>query len=101
MLSKEILAQNKTLLAWWAGVVGNSNFDQMMLILKSSAFEGSPNPDQISGITRFIDSMSSIINANEPPTTYASSGLKHDLEIHRRTVNPPAPKQPEQPKKKL
>lgn len=98
MNAKEILSHNKKLLSWWNSIVGDPQFDQMMLILKADSFEASPDAAQMRGVSNFIASMTSIISADSEPTTYASSGLNHDLDVTRRTVQPPA--KPEKPNKK-
>jgi len=100
MDAKQLLAKNEALSKWWSSVVGDGKFDQVMLILKASTFEGQPTPEQMGGITRFIELMSSITQAGEPPVKFASPGLHHDLDVPRRTVQPPETNQPEKPKKK-
>ena len=100
MNAKTILSQDKKLLAWWSSVVGDSRFDQIMLILKADSFEASPAPEQMTGVTNFISSMSTIIDSEAAPTAYASPGLSHDLDIKRRVVTQPEVKQAEKPKKK-
>jgi hypothetical protein len=71
-----------------------------MLILKADSFEGSPSPEQLSGITQFIASMLSIVNAEEPPTLYARPGLNYETDPKPRTLEKPSVAQPKTPKKK-
>lgn len=99
MNAKELLSKDKKLLQWWTSVIEDARFDQVMLILKASTFEGNPTPDQQSGITQFIASMESIVNADEGPTVYASPGLIHNLEIPRKTVEQKPADKPDKKKK--
>jgi hypothetical protein len=84
MNAKQLLVKNEPLSKWWSSIVGDSRFDQVMLILKADSFEGSPSPEQLSGITQFIASMSSIINAEEPPTLYARPGLNYETDTPKK-----------------
>jgi hypothetical protein len=71
----------------------------MMMILKADSFEGSPSPDQLSGISQFIAAMSSIVNADEPPTIYARPGLNYSTDPKPRTLEIPPVVQPKTKKK--
>ena len=99
MDAKTLLSKDKKLLQWWTSVIEDARFDQVMLILKASTFEGNPTVDQQSGITQFISSMENIVNADEPPTVYASPGLNHNLETVRRHVEPKPAEKPDKKKK--
>lgn len=92
MDAKTLLSKDKKLLQWWASVVEDERFEQVKLILKAHVFEGRPSPDQMIGVTTFIESMTSIIDPEEAPTVYAQPGLSHDLESPRRTINSDKPK---------
>ena len=100
MNAKTLLSKNEPLSKWWSSIVGDGRFDQVMLILKADSFEGSPSPEQLSGISQFIASMSSIVNAEEPPTLYARPGLNYETDPKPRTLEKPSVAQPKTPKKK-
>lgn len=92
MNSKELLIADKELCSWWSSIVGDVRFDKMVMILKSSTFDGTPTPEQADGINKFIMSMTTIANPDAKPIDFPIPGLHHDLEKPRRTVGQPAEK---------
>ena len=80
-------------------MVEDERFNRVVMHLKAVTFDGNPTPDQQSGITQFIDSMENIVNADEPPTVYASPGLNHNLDIPRKHVEPKPAEKPDKKKK--
>jgi hypothetical protein len=86
MTSKELLIADKELCAWWNGIVGDVRFDRMVMILKSSTFDGTPTPEQADGINKFIASMTTIANPDAAPIDFPQPGLQHNLESKRKTI---------------
>ncbi len=97
----QLLTLDKQLANWWSGIVGDSKFDRMMMLLKAASFEGNPTQEQMHGVQQFIELMQTITDAEAAPTKFASSGLLHSLELPDRTLKPEPPKvSPTKPAKK-
>ena len=89
MTAKELFLQNKELAKWWAGIANDVRFDQVMLHAAAITLEGCPSPDQRMGVIFLKEVLLTLSEPESGPPLFAQPGLKHELDVHRRTINEP------------
>lgn len=92
MNAKQQLIANKPLREWWLGVTDNPLFDQLLLHVKAMTMEAKPSPQQLEGVSTFIETLQTIAQTDAPEPEYPEPGINHNLEIKRKTIE----KTPEQ-----
>lgn len=87
MTAKDLFLQNKELAKWWAGIANDTRFDQVMLHAAAITLEGCPSPDQRLGVIFLKEVLLTLSQPESGPPQFAQPGLKHELDLHRRTIN--------------
>ena len=86
MNAKTQFISDKDLAAWWSSVSQDTRFDKVMLHASAAALEGCPSAEQREGILKFKDLLLTMSQPDAEPIDFAKPGLKHDLEVPRKTV---------------
>jgi hypothetical protein len=100
MTSKEQFLASKEISSWWASIAVDPRFDRVLLHACGVALEGVPSEAERNGALKFKDILLTLSDVDADPVQFHAPKINHDLDVHRRTVQPPEVSQPKIPKKK-